>query len=356
MRKAVTYGLTVAAMAVAAWAVYWLVARDSGDGSAVSAPPPRAIVIEAARVRVDALQPTINAVGSLRSDESIVLRPELAGRVTRLGFQEGQAVDKGQLLVALDGSIYQAELAQAEASLSLSQANFERAKELVGRGAVSERARDEAFAKLKMDEASVALARARLAKTRILAPHDGVMGLRDVGVGDYVQPGDRLVALDVVDPIKLEFRIPEVYLADVSIGQKVSFDLDALPGRTFDAAIYAIDPQVDVNGRSLSILAHAENPEGQLRPGLFARTSLILPPKTGALLVPEQAVIPSGADHFLFRIVDGKAVQTPIEIGMRLTGEVEIIEGVGSQDLVVTSGHIKLRDGFAVTIRNDLDG
>lgn len=354
MRKTATYGLLAAVAAVAAWGLYWLAGQESNDGSAISAPAPRAVVIEATRVRVAALAPTISTIGSLRSDESIVLRPELAGRVVTIGFKEGQPVAKGQLLVALDGSIYEAELAQAEASLTLSQTNFERAKELVGRGAVSERARDEALANLRMDEASVALARARLDKTRIVAPHNGVMGLRDVGVGDYVQPGDRLVALDVVDPIKLEFRIPEIYLADVSIGQAVSFELDALPGQTFEASIYAIDPQVDINGRSLAILARAPNQEGALRPGLFARTSLILPPRNGAIMVPEQAVIPSGAEHFLFRVVDGKATQTSIEIGVREANEVEVLSGVNADDVVVTSGHIKLQDGFAVTIRNEL--
>ncbi|MFN3231890.1 MAG: efflux RND transporter periplasmic adaptor subunit [Alphaproteobacteria bacterium] len=356
MRKATTYALAGTALAVMAWGTYWLASDDGQDGSAISAPAPPTVVVEAARVRVDALQPTITTIGTLRSEESIVLRPELAGRVTTIGFKEGQPVEAGQLLVALDGSIYEAELAQAEASLTLSRTNHERAQELVGRGAVSERSLDEALAKLRMDEASVALARARLEKTRIQAPHDGVMGLRDVGVGDYVQPGDRLVALDVVNPIKLAFRIPEVYLADVSPGQQVSFELDALPGRQFNAEIYAIDPQVDINGRSLAVLARAGNPDRILRPGLFARTSLILPPKPGAVLVPEQAVIPSGAEHFLFRVVDGKAAQTPIEIGMRRAGEVEIVHGVSAEDVVVTSGHLKLRDGFAVTIRNPLDG
>jgi len=353
MWKVAKYTLITVGIGLAAFAAYlnplWQ-AVESADDSTSS--PPR-IVVEAALVRIGVLSRQIATIGSLRSDESIVVRPELSGRVSEIGFEEGQPVDRGRLLVTLDGSIYAAELQQAEARLVLSEANFERAKELHDRGSASPRARDEALANLGMDGASVALAKARLKKTRIRSPHKGIVGLRKIGVGDYVSPGDDLVTLDVVDPIKLVFRVPEIYLASVSEGQAIEFYVDALPGEPFQGVVYAIDPQVDINGRSLKILAKAGNADRRLKPGLFARISLFLAEKKGTLFVPEEAVAPSGNTHFLYRVIDGKAVRTPIVIGARQGQEVEVLRGVSFGDLIVTAGHLKLRDGVAVSIRND---
>lgn len=339
-----------AALLVAAGA-YWLWFKNGEPANAVPAGGP-AVVIEAATVRVAPVQQEVNAIGTLRSEDSIVMRPELAGVVRAIGFQEGQPVRKGQLLVALDASIHEAELAQAEASLALSKANHQRAAELLAKGAASQRTRDENLSKMRMDEASVALAKARLAKTRITAPYDGVAGLRKVAVGDYVTPGQDLVTLDVIDPIKLEFRVPELYLAQLAMGQKVTFQLDALPGRTFRAEVFAIDPQVDVDGRSLAIRARAANADRLLRPGLFARASLGIAVHDNAILIPEEAIIPQGSDHFVYKVSGGKATMVQIKTGVRRDGVVEVTSGLKPRDVVVTAGQLKLREGAAVSVRS----
>jgi membrane fusion protein (multidrug efflux system) len=344
-------GLVALAVLLGGGALYWAFVRD-GDGAGAATPGAGAVVVEAARVTVAPVADEVNAIGTLRSEDSIVLRPELAGRVVAIGFEEGKPVRRGQVLVALDASVPEAELAQAEASLTLSTANHQRASDLLARGAASPRTRDETLAKMRMDEASVALARARLAKTRIAAPYDGVAGLRRVAVGDYVSPGQDLVTLDVIDPIKLEFRVPELYLAKVGAGQTVVFRLDALPGRTFEGTVYAVDPQVDVDGRSLAIRARAANADRLLRPGLFARVSLTLDRQENGLLVPEEAVMPEGTEHFVYRLASGKAALTKVETGVRRDGMVQILAGLTAQDTVVTAGQLKLHEGAAVSIRD----
>ena len=352
MRDNSKIGIAAVAALIIGAGVYWTFFRSSDPASAVVPPASSAVVVEAAAVRVQPIRQEVSAIGTLRSEDSIVLRPELAGVVVGIGFDEGQPVRKGQMLVSLDNSIYQAELNQAQASLTLSQANHQRAAELLAKGAASQRTRDETLAKMRMDEASVALARARMAKTRIAAPYDGVAGLRKVAVGDYVTPGQELVTLDVIDPIKLEFRVPELYLAQVAMGQMVKFQLDALPGREFEAKVYAIDPQVDTDGRSLAIRARANNDDRALRPGLFARAMLGLAQHDNAILIPEEAIIPQGTDHFVYRVAAGKAAMTQVATGIRRDNMVEIVSGLSPSDVVVTAGQLKLHDGAAVSVRS----
>ncbi len=351
MRDTRKIGVAALAVLLVGAAAYWVFFRSSDPANAVAPPGGAAVVVEASKVLVQPVDREVGVIGTLRSEDSIVMRPEIAGVVTAIGFKEGQPVRKGQTLVSLDGSIYQAELAQAQASLTLSQANNQRAAELLAKGAASQRTRDESLSKMRMDEASVALARARLDKTRIAAPYDGVAGLRKVAVGDYVTPGQELVTLDVIDPIKLEFRVPEIYLSQVAIDQTVRFQLDALPGRSFEARVYAIDPQVDVNGRSLAIRARAENHDKALRPGLFARADLAIARHENAIMIPEEAIMPEGTDHFVYRIVDGKAAMIQVKPGVRRDNMVEVVDGLRPSDTVVTAGQLKLREGAAVSVR-----
>lgn len=349
-------GAALAVLIAGGAVLYW---QGLGNGAPSEAGAPSgaySVIVEASLVRRGELVRSVDTIGTLRSDESITLRPELSGRIVKIGFEEGQPVERGQLLVALDDSIYKAELAEAQASLALSRANYDRAKELATRGAASKRTRDEAVAAMSRDEASVALARARLDKTKMTASHAGVVGLRKVGVGDYVSPGQELVTLDVIDPIKIDFRVPELYLSSLREGLHVEFRLDALPGESHAGTVYAIDPRVDINGRSLAVRARASNTDRRLRPGLFARVELILGRQDDALFIPEEALVPEGRDHFVFKIVDGKAHWAQVTIGHHKGNEVQINSGLQFGDLVVTAGQMKLRDGVGVTVRPGAEG
>src|SRR4030095_5388481 len=206
-----------------------------------------------------AMPQTITAVGSLRSDESVTLRPETAGRISAITFQEGQRVAKGAPLVKLDAAIPDAEYSQAKANLTLAKAKVDRAVALANRNYISGQAKDEAENTYKVAQATMELAEAKRAKMEIRAPFAGIIGLRSVSVGDYVKEGADLVNLEAIDPLKVDFRVPETYLRQVQPGQLLTIALDAMPGKTFDGKVVAVNPLVDTAGRSIVIRAQVRN-------------------------------------------------------------------------------------------------
>jgi membrane fusion protein (multidrug efflux system) len=325
--------------------------RGSPGAGATGGPPPGApVAVEVAQVRTTRLQEDVTAIGTLRSNESVVVRPEISGRITQINFVEGSPVRKGQLLVALDASIYAAEVQQARANLALAETNFNRVTELEREKFVSVNAKDQALNALRVAQATLALAEARLAKTEIRAPFAGVIGIRQVSVGDYVKEGQDLVTLEDISALKADFRLPEQLLADLRRGQTVEVASDALPGRTYAATLDAIDPLVDQNGRALLLRARLKNTDGQLRPGMFVRTRVILSERPRALMVPEEALIPIGADQYVFRVAGETAARVKVRTGLRREAQVEITDGLQPGDVVVTAGQLKLRDGAPVRI------
>lgn len=333
----------------------WLADRAAAPaGSTVAIPVQTAaddkrVVVEAAPVEQVALPRGVSAVGSLRSENSVMLRPEITGRIAQINFDEGGKVKQGQVLVRLDDSVAKAQLQQAQANLSLAQSQYRRAVELGKQGFISKQARDEAASQLKVQQAAAALAQANLDKTVIAAPFDGLVGLRTVSVGDYVSPGIDLVPIESVDPLKVDFRIPEQFLGLVHPGLKLMLGFDALPGQEREGEVGAISPLVDVGGRSILLRANVPNADGALRPGMFARVRLQFADDQG-LVVPETALAPSGEEQYVFRIQDGKAARVVVQVGLRRGGKVEILDGLKAGDQVVTAGLQKLRDGVEVRV------
>jgi len=321
-----------------------------GGAGGPGAAGPQAVTVEAMPVVVAAMPQTITAVGSVRSDESVTLRPEVTGRIAEIRFKEGQAVAKGALLVKLDDSVVKADAEQARANLWLAKAKSDRAAELNQKGFVSAQAKDEAEGGLRVAQATLQSAEARLAKMEIRAPFSGVIGLRQVSVGDYVKDGQDMVNLEAIEALKVDFKVPEVFLRQVQVGQSMQLTLDAVPGRTYEGKVLAINPLVDAAGRSVVIRAQIRNTNATLRPGMFARVRLITDAKADTLVVPEQALVPQGEDQFVFKVVDGRAQRTRVEIGQRREGKVEIVRGVAANDMVVTAGHLKIRDGTVVKL------
>lgn len=311
------------------------------------APGGFAVAVETARVQVLDFTDEAAAVGTLKSSESVVLRPEVAGRVDTINFRDGAAVARGSLLLTLDAAVQEAELQQAKANLGLAQSNFRRNLELLEKKFVSQQAVDNVAATLKVQEAAVQLAQAKVDKTRIKAPFNGVVGLRSVSVGDYVKEGQELINIEETGTLKVDFRLPEAYLSRLARGQAVELSSDTLPGHRFQAVLDAVDPLVDQSGRAVSCRARLNNPQGQLRPGMFARVRLIFGERKGVLMLPEQALV-SGAAPMVFKVVDGKAVAAKVKVGVRRAGQMEIVEGLAVGDLVVTAGQLKLREGMPV--------
>lgn len=321
---------------------------QSGPAAAGGAPPVRAVAVEVATVRAVRTSTDIRAIGSLQSDETVQLAPEIAGRVSEIDFVEGTSVKAGDILVRLDDALARAEVKDAEARLSLAEANNERARQLSRTGNVTERSRDEAVTNLETARAAVELSRTRLEKHLLRAPFDGIAGVRRVSVGAFVAVGTPVVNIEKIDSLKVDFKVPEIHLTAISPGQIVDVTVDAIPGRTFEGKIYAINPQIDVNGRALQVRASIDNTDLLLRPGLFARILIKGAIERDAVVVPESAILPRAGGNFVFRVEQGLARQVRVRLGERSSGQVEVAEGLNPGDVVVTAGQHKLRDGAPV--------
>ncbi|HUF20738.1 MAG TPA: efflux RND transporter periplasmic adaptor subunit, partial [Burkholderiales bacterium] len=292
----------------------------------------------------------VTAVGSLLAEESVIIRPEMDGRIVGLHFQEGRPVAAGQRLVTIDGSEFEAQLAAIEADLRTEEQRYQRSQELVEQNFISKEALDMQRGTVERLKARADEARAKLAKTVIRAPFAGVAGLRMVSPGAYVRAGEDIVRLENVGSIKVDFRIPETFMARVGRNQDVAVQVDAYPGRDFRGRVYAVEPVVDERSRTILMRARVPNQGAQLKPGMFVRVAVTLETRSNAIVVPEQAIWPQGQDNFVFRVVDNKAVLTKVTLGNRQPGTVEIANGLSPADVVITEGQIKLRDGAPVTV------
>jgi len=324
----------------------------SRDPDSVTIAPQQATVpVAAVTAQLQPLNRELVAVGSLRSDESVTLSSEIAGRVARVNMSEGLNVKRGQVLFELDDAIYRAEFDQAQANLGLMQRNHQRAVELNARKLIAASDLDSASANLQVARATLALARARLEKTRIVAPFDGISGLRRVSPGEYVAVGQALASLEAVSVLKVDFRLPEGALPALQPGQTLTVELDAFPNETFAGELYAIEPRVADDTRSIGLRARLANPDLRLRPGLFARVRLQVGTPEPTLMIPEQAIFPRGSQQFVYVIEDGHAAQREIQIGQRSSGRVAVLSGLVPGTQVITVGLQRLVDGAAVEIR-----
>ena len=279
--------------------------------SAASAQDNKVVPVEAAKVIAAPLSEQVTAIGTLLSNEAV-----------------------------------------AEAKLKLAEQTHQRRTALLSNKYATAQSADESASNLAVSTAAVELARAQLEKAHIVAPFAGIVGLRHVSVGEYITSGQALVNLEAIDPVKADFRVPEKFLPAIRVGQTIRIKVDAFPDATFEGKVYAIDPRLDVSGRSLLVRALVPNKDQWLRPGLFARVTVLLQLKEEALSVPEQAIVPQGDSQYVVKIVGGKVQFTKVVTGTRREGRVEIVEGLTVGDQVVTAGQLKIRDGTAVSIAN----
>jgi membrane fusion protein (multidrug efflux system) len=360
----------IAAVAAAAW---WYQNKSAPASAPSSAPAaaqapgggggPAAVEVgraEALRIEDDAV-----AVGTVRASQTVMLRPEVSGRVVRIGFQDGQRVRRGQLLVQLDDLLQRAQLQQAEAQASIARTNLQRSRELLAQNFISQSAVDQNAAALEVAMAQVALAKAQLVRLSIVAPFDGIAGISAVDVGDYLKDGADIVSLEDRSRLWVDFRLPERYIGLTKPGLPVKFTLDALPGQNFDGKVDALDSLIDANGRSLLVRARIDKPTPVLTSGMFARARILFAVRESAVVVPEEALVPLGGKQYLFKAVDGPATgaadlarppakvsqRLEAKLGVRQAGKVEILEGVAPGDLVVTAGHQRLVRGDALPLR-----
>jgi membrane fusion protein (multidrug efflux system) len=314
------------------------------------AAPPAAVVTAFPQRRT--LADEIRAVGSLRAEESVLVSPEISGRVARVHFQEGQRVEAGAPLFDLDATELRAALEKSRAQETLDRLSFGRIENMRRRNLASAQQYDEAHARWLASRATVEQDAARLAKTRLAAPFAGLVGLRRVSVGEVVQPGMPLADLEALDRLKVDFKIPEEFAGRVRPGLGLDIAVDAFPGRSFSGEVYALDPRLDDQARSILLRGRLANPDGVLRPGMFARLTLVLSAGREALFIPEHAVTGLGSRQFVFVVEGSKAARREVKTGAHRDGAVEILDGLPADAAVVVDGQMKLRDGAPVTVTN----
>jgi membrane fusion protein (multidrug efflux system) len=280
----------------------------------------------------------------------VVIRPEIAGRVAEIRFTEGQSVARGSVLVKLDQSELAAVVASSRAALKWEEQRLDRADDLRQKGFISAQGLDDQKTNLAKAKAKLAEDEAKLAKTEMRAAFPGVAGLRQVSEGQYVAAGTDIARLEKIDQLKLDFRVPEALVAKLRTGQPVRVLLDAYGDRAFTGNVYAIEPAVDEQTRTVLLRARVANPELKLRPGMFARVQVQLGVREKAVWIPEAAIVPRGQDLFVFRVKEGKAELVRVQTGSRKVGEVEIVKGIEAGDLVVTEGVQKIGPGSSVLL------
>ncbi|MFM7231166.1 MAG: efflux RND transporter periplasmic adaptor subunit [bacterium] len=324
--------------------------KKSPMGSAGKGGPPRALRVGALVVAGRPLEQEVRGVGTLLANEEAVLHPEIAGKVQSIAFAEGARVEKGALLVKLVDADYRAQLAKLESVLKLNRENAERQKRLLAINGVSQQQVDEAVNQVVATESDLDYTRALIAKTEIRAPFSGVVGLRQVSVGSTVDRADVIVSVQQLDPMKLDFSLPEKYAPLVRVGAPVTFTVEGVAGEQ-RAVVYAVEPKIDADTRTVRIRARATNSNRRLFPGAFARVQYGLSRDRDAILLPTDAVVPVLKGKKVFVVRGGLAISQPITIGVRTEREVEVLTGLQPGDTVITTGLLQVRDSVRVDVK-----
>ena len=324
--------------------------RSSGESFSGTNESEHPVPVETVVVTVGSITEGIEAVGTLQAIASIVVRPEMAGVIRWIHFTDGQSVERGVPLIELDQEELQAQVHQAAAQERIAQVTFERLKRLSSQQTTIVPAQqvDEARLALQAASANSVLYATRLKKSVIRAPFSGTVGLRRVSVGDYVQPGQDMVNLEDLETLHVDFKVPEVRLSKLAVGQRLGVTTEAFPGVVFEGRVTAIDPRVDSVNRTVAVRAAVPNQEGRLRPGLFATVDVTIDQNRQALLIPEEAVLAQRDSTKVFRLEDEIVRSVEVTVGQHRAGMVHVKSGLGEGDRVVRTGIHKLHDGMRV--------
>lgn len=313
--------------------------------------PGMAIQVVAVKAERAPVTEALALVGTVRANESVDIKAQVAGLVETIDFEEGQRVEKGALLIELDTDKLQASLAQAEANKRLAESKFARARDLAQTRAVSQQELEEARATFDASQANVDLYKKQMKDMRIVAPFPGVVGARMISPGQVIAPQQMLTMIADLDPVKVELNVPERFVSRVEVGQKIELGVVAFPGEKFGGEVYFIAPQLDPVNRTGLVKAKVANPGLRLKPGMFASLDLTVKVKEDALVIPEAALMPQG-DQVMVYVVDDQmtAQMRRVEPGLRQAGGVEILEGLAAGETVVVEGWQKTRPGGKVTL------
>ncbi len=301
-------------------------------------------------VKTSDFSSNLEITGSIEANEAVTLRSEVAGLVTAINFKEGSNVSKGTVLVKINDRDIQAQLKEAITRQNLSASNENRAKQLLEKGAISQEEYDTSQAELQTLKSQVQLIRAQLAKTTIIAPFSGKIGLRNISVGEYLTPSTVIANLLSTNPVKIGFSIPEKYVSQLKTNSSISFNIDG-NNKTYTGKVFAIEPGINEQTRTLQIKALAPNANNELLPGSFAKIKLSLSVIKDAMLIPTEAVIPVLKGKVVYVTKNGKAQQVPIETGTRTADKILVLSGLNVGDTVLTTGAMALKPDAAVKVK-----
>ena len=319
---------------------------EKGSGGKFSMPP---MPVEVSRVTVQKVADKFEGVGTIEALEAITVVSEIDGAVKDLPFREGGFIRQGELIAQLDDSQLGAELVRAEALAVQSKTMYDRVKSVVDQGAGAPQDLDDASAALKVAEANLEVARARFAKTRIIAPFNGIIGARKVSVGAFLRPGQPITELANIDGIRVIFAAPERFISRLNIGAEVAVSTTAFADMALTGKIIVVEPVIDLVTRSARVVARVQNPGRTFRPGMSANVSAVLGERLNALTIPNEAIFGSGNQSFVFIVKpDSTVARVPLTLGTRMSDVVEVVAGLQEGMTVVRAGHQKLFDGGKV--------
>lgn len=310
--------------------------------------PPQ-VAVKAYVVEPERLDDRIFVTGNVLPNEEVELRGEVAGKVTAINFSEGAHVAKGTLLVKINDADLQAQLKKAIYRKQLLEARENRQRTLLQKDAVSQADYDEALNELNTSAAEIDLLKAQIDRTEIRAPFSGIVGLRYISTGSYISPTTRIATLHNVDPVKIDFAVPEKYARTVRKGSDISFTIGG-SHEEFKGTVYAVEPKIDPETRTMQIRALCSNSRSTIAPGAFAEIELVLKEMGDALMVPTEAVVPELNGKKVFLVKDGKAESRPIVAGIRTSTKIQVVEGLAAGDTVLTTGLLQVRPGSPLKI------
>ncbi len=309
----------------------------------------RSIRVSAYLVQLTPLAETVTSTGSLIAEEGVELQAEINGKVVAINFREGSRVRRGELLVKLNDADLRATYERARFRKELALLRERRLAQLLKQGVARQEEYDTALNELNVQDAEIELTQAQIAKTEIRAPFDGVVGLRFVSEGAFVNAATRIATLQRLDQLKVDFAIPEKYAGRIRIGSPITFMVAGKDGR-FRGEIYAFDPRIDTATRTVLIRARYPNPDRRILPGAFANVALVLEELKDAVQVPATAIVAGLEEKNVFVVQEGKAIRRPVETGVRTSTTVQILSGLKPGELVVTSGLQQMREGISVQV------
>ncbi|HEX2866503.1 MAG TPA: efflux RND transporter periplasmic adaptor subunit [Ignavibacteriales bacterium] len=318
-----------------------LVAGRKGGGMGVA--------VEGFVVRPGKLSDRIVSTGTVLANEEVQLKSEVSGKITKILFKEGSFVRRGTLLVKINDADLQAQLAKANYKLQLAKDKEYRQKMMLKREAISQQDYDAALSELQSDEADIQLLKAQIDKTEIRAPFDGTVGLKAISEGSFISPSDRIATLQNLNPVKIDFSIPEKYYSTVKTGTQINFRIQG-SDKDFSGKIYAVEPKIDPSSRSLQIRAICRNDKAEIYPGAFANIEIVLREIPDALLVPTQSLVPDLKGQKVFVARGGRALSVPVKTGIRQEKTIQITGGLSVGDTVITTGLLQIRPNMPVRI------